>query len=125
MRDKHRNIRDNFDRLERISAKGPNSQDFIEPKVQGLWRVASASDFSPDELASLKVELMHYESRLLKLRHMHSEHAMSSEKYKNARSGDKKHDKLTVLEENIKKQSRKVEKLHEEIERRIFKHSEL
>lgn len=55
LRDTHRNIRDNFDRMERIVAKGPNSQDFIEPKVQGLWRVALSSDFSPDELASLKV----------------------------------------------------------------------
>lgn len=55
LREKHRDLRDNFDRLERIAAKGPKSQDFIEPKVQSLWRIAVGSNFSADELASLKV----------------------------------------------------------------------
>ncbi|XP_053680930.1 alpha-2-macroglobulin receptor-associated protein [Anopheles nili] len=122
LRDKHREIRDNFDRLDRIASKGPNSQDFVEPKVQGLWRVAIASDFSADELASLKVELLHYESRLLKLRHMHAEHALSLEKHKQS---DAKADTHRLMEDNIKKQTRKVEKIQEEVERRIFKHAEL
>ncbi|XP_053667596.1 alpha-2-macroglobulin receptor-associated protein [Anopheles marshallii] len=122
LREKHREIRDNFDRLDRIASKGPNSQDFVEPKVQGLWRVALASDFSADELASLKVELLHYESRLLKLRHMHAEHALSLEKHKQS---DAKADTHKQMEDNIKKQTRKVEKIQEEVERRIFKHSEL
>lgn len=82
LRDKHRDIRDNYDRLERITGKGPNSKDFIEPKVQGLWRVALASEFTADELASLKTELLHYESRLMKLRQLHAEHAIASEKHK-------------------------------------------
>lgn len=124
LRSKHQDIRDNFDRLERIAAKGPNSKDFIEPKVQGLWRVALAGGFSTDELASIKTELLHFEKRLMKLREMHAEHAIASEKYKNTH-GDKKHDKLSFHEENLKKHSRKVEKFQEEIERRIFKHSEL
>ncbi|EDS26155.1 conserved hypothetical protein [Culex quinquefasciatus] len=124
LREKHRNIRDNFDRLERIASKGPDSQDFVEPKVQGLWRVALASNFTADELASLKVELLHYESRLLKLRHMHAEHALSMEKYKGAKHGDKA-DTHRMMEENIKKQTRKVEKIQENVEKRIFQHSEL
>lgn len=82
LRAKHQDIRDNFDRLERVAAKGPGSQEFIEPKVQGLWRMASNSNFSVNELASLKVELLHYESRLLKLRHLHAEQALNREKYK-------------------------------------------
>uniref|UniRef100_A0A182JU11 Alpha-2-macroglobulin RAP C-terminal domain-containing protein n=1 Tax=Anopheles christyi TaxID=43041 RepID=A0A182JU11_9DIPT len=122
LREKHREIRDNFDRLDRIASKGPNSKDFVEPKVQGLWRVALSSDFSADELASLKVELLHYESRLLKLRHMHAEHALSLEKHKHS---DAKADTHKLMEDNIKKQTRKVEKIQEEVERRIFKHSEL
>lgn len=122
LRDHHRGLRDNFDRLERKTAKGPNSKDFIEPKVQGLWKVAVASNFTVDELASIKVELLHYESRLLKLRHMHAEHALGTEKYKNHKTGDKKHDKLTFMEENIQKQTRKVEKLGADIERRVFNH---
>uniref|UniRef100_A0AAG5CXS3 Alpha 2-macroglobulin receptor-associated protein n=1 Tax=Anopheles atroparvus TaxID=41427 RepID=A0AAG5CXS3_ANOAO len=122
LREKHREIRDNFDRLDRVASKGPNSKDFVEPKVQGLWRVALASDFSADELASLKVELLHYESRLLKLRHMHAEHALSLEKHKQS---DAKADTHKQMEDNIKKQTRKVEKIQEEVERKIFKHSEL
>ncbi|EAT37199.1 AAEL010784-PA [Aedes aegypti] len=124
LREKHRDIKDNFDRLERIAAKGPDSQDFIEPKVQGLWKIAVHSNFTADELASLKVELLHYERRLLKLRHMHAEHALSMEKHKNAKHGDKA-DTHKMMEENIKKQTRKVEKLQEEVEKRILKHAEL
>lgn len=45
--------------------------------------------------------------------------------YLQNKHGDKKHDKLAILEENIKKQMRKVEKFQEDVERRIFKHSEL
>lgn len=82
LREKHRDLRDNYDRLERIAAKGPNNQEFIEPRVQSLWRIAASSNFTADELASLKVELMHYESRLLKLRHLNAEHALNQEKYK-------------------------------------------
>lgn len=82
LREKHRDLRDNIDRLERIASKGPNSMEFIEPRVQGLWRVATASNFSEDELKSLKLELLHYESRLMKLRQLHVEQALNREKYK-------------------------------------------
>lgn len=95
----------------------------MEPKIQGLWRAALAGDFSPQELASLKVELLHYESRLMKLRHLHAEHALQKEKYKTKLAG--KEDSFDHLEQNIKKQTRKVEKIHEEMERRVFKHLEL
>lgn len=80
VRKQHRELRDNLDYLERKAAKAPNSQEFIEPRVQELWRVASASNFSTDELASLKVEMMHYESRLLKLRHLNAELALFKER---------------------------------------------
>lgn len=48
-------VRDGFDRLNTIAAKGPNSREFIEPQVQNLWRIAVESNFSNDELESLKV----------------------------------------------------------------------
>lgn len=124
LRDHHRQLKDGYDRLERVASKGPKSEDFVEPKIQGLWRVALASNFTADELASLKIELLHYESRLLKLRHMHAEHALVQEKQKVAKSGDKV-DQLNHLEETIKKQTRKVEKIAEEVEKRVFQHSEL
>ncbi|KAL5283178.1 LRPAP1 family protein [Megaselia abdita] len=82
LRDHHRGIKDNIDRLERVVSRGPNSKDFVEPRVQALWRDALNTSFSQKELESLRDELMHYEARLLKLRHLHVEHALSREKHK-------------------------------------------
>lgn len=56
-REKHRDIRDGYDRLHRLSAKGPKSNEFVEPKVQGLWKLATETNFTTDELESLKVGL--------------------------------------------------------------------
>lgn len=124
VREHHRGIKDHYDRLERMISSGPHSQDFIEPKVQGLWRVALASNFSAKELSSIKSELHHFESRLLKLRHLHAEHALHKEKYKNEKQSGK-NDRFEDMEDHIKKQTRKVEKLQEGIEKTIFKHTEL
>jgi hypothetical protein len=125
VRDKHREIRDNADRLERLTARGSNESDFIEPKVQGLWRIAQAGNFTPDELASIKIELHHFESRFLKLRTMHAEHALTMEKNKAIKPGDKHYDRIEELEVKIKKQSRKVEKIQEDLEKKLMKHTEL
>lgn len=125
VRDKHRELRDNADRLERMTARGSNHSEFIEPKVQGLWRMAQAGKFSAEELASIKVELHHFEARFLKLRTMHAEHALTMEKYKSVKPGDKQHDRVSDLEGKIQKQSRKVEKLGAELEKRLLRRSEL
>lgn len=124
LREHHKNIKNHYDRLERLVSSGPHSQDFIEPKVEGLWRVAKASNFSEKELSSIKSELHHFESRLLKLRHLHAEHAIQQEKYKNEKQKDK-NDRFAEMEDHIKKQTRKMEKIQENIEKTIFRHSEL
>ncbi|XP_034115943.1 alpha-2-macroglobulin receptor-associated protein [Drosophila albomicans] len=124
LRGHHTGIKDHYDRLERLVSSGPHSQDFIEPKVQGLWRVAQASNFTDKELASIKTELHHFESRLLKLRHLHAEHALHKEKYKDEKHKDKSN-RFEDMEDQLKKQTRKVEKLQENIEKTIFKHTEL
>lgn len=124
LRGHHVGIKDHYDRLERLVSSGPHSQDFIEPKVQGLWRVAQANNFTDKELTSIKTELHHFESRLLKLRHLHAEHAMHKEKYKDEKHKDKSN-RFDDMEEQLKKQTRKVEKLQENIEKTIFKHTEL
>jgi alpha-2-macroglobulin receptor-associated protein len=108
-----------------MTARGSNSSDFIEPKVQGLWRIAQAGNFTADELSSIKIELHHFESRFLKLRSMHAEHALTMEKYKSVKPGDKHNDRIDELEGKIKKQSRKVEKIQEDLEKKLFKHTEL
>lgn len=55
LRDLHYELKDGYDRLHLIAAKGPNSREFVEPKVQGLWKLAVEANFSNDELESLKV----------------------------------------------------------------------
>lgn len=126
LRTHHRDLKDSYDRLNRIASKGPKSQDFVEPKVQGLWRIAVKSNFSADELASLKTELLHYENRLLKLRHLQAEHALGQERFGDKKVMGHKSDGEELMEETIKKHARKVEKLHDYLEKRITsKHSEL
>lgn len=147
-REKHLDLRSGFDNLDRKTAKGPNHNEFIEPKVQGLWRVAQQGKFSDEELDSLKVhkihfkwlenrkiysdnslkiplfdlqeELHHYESRLLKLRHLHTEAALEA-----ARKGKENYDSMNSSQ-HIKKHARTVEKLHMDLEAKILqKHTEL
>ena len=54
-REKNRDLKLAYDRLERMALSGPKSKEFEEPKVQGLWRVAQKADFTSDELESLRV----------------------------------------------------------------------
>ncbi|KAK9695341.1 Alpha-2-macroglobulin RAP, N-terminal domain [Popillia japonica] len=125
IRDKHRDIKDGYDRLHILAAKGPNSKEFVEPKVQGLWKIALETDFTADELESLRIELMHYENRLLKLRHMQVEAALN-EDYNKGKMAGLKTDGLKLVDENIKKQARKVDKIHLDLETKIMqKHIEL
>lgn len=60
LRDLHTEVRDGFDRLNIIAAKGPNSREFIDPQVQNLWAIAVTSNFTNDELESLKVKFFSY-----------------------------------------------------------------
>ncbi|KAG5317490.1 AMRP protein, partial [Pseudoatta argentina] len=121
LREKHLELRNGIDRLDRLTAKGPNYKEFIEPKVQGLWKTALEAKFSPEELASLKEELLHYESRLLKLRHLHAEEALEAAQKKQL------HDlENSTAEQHIKKHIRTVQKLHMDLETKIMqKHTEL
>lgn len=48
---------DMIDRLDKLTAKGPNHKEFTEPKVQGLWQTVLEAQFSPEERASLKVKI--------------------------------------------------------------------
>ncbi|XP_020297143.1 alpha-2-macroglobulin receptor-associated protein [Pseudomyrmex gracilis] len=119
LRKKHLELKNGFDRLDRLTAKGPNHRDFVEPKVQDLWRTALRANFTSDELRSLKEELLHYESRLLKVRHLHTEAALEA-----AEKGQL-HD-LDASEQHIKKHIRTVQKLHNDLETKIMqRHTEL
>lgn len=70
---------------------------------------------------------MHYENRLLKLRHLQAEAALGSDRRVNKEKlAGEKSEGVLLMEETIKKQARKVEKLHLNLETRIMqKHIEL
>lgn len=67
---------------------------------------------------SLQTELHHYEKRLLKLRNLHLEHAVSKDNRDPKLAGEKV---MPDLEHEIKKQSKKVEKLHADISSKILR----
>ncbi|KAL3278186.1 hypothetical protein HHI36_013525 [Cryptolaemus montrouzieri] len=121
IRDQSKDIKEGFDKLVVLTAKGPSSKDFVEPKVQGLWRIALDSNFTADELESLKVELIHYENRLLKLRHLQADTALNEEKYRiHKKAVGSKPVEESFIKDQIKKHTRKVEKIHLDIESRIL-----
>lgn len=55
LREKHREIKDSFDNLERKTSQGRNRREFVDPKVINLWNVALQNNFTASELAALKV----------------------------------------------------------------------
>lgn len=55
LREKHRDLKDSYDNLERKAAQGRNRQEFVDPKVISLWNVALENNFTASELAALKV----------------------------------------------------------------------
>ncbi|XP_044757649.1 alpha-2-macroglobulin receptor-associated protein [Coccinella septempunctata] len=121
IREQSKVIKEGYDHLALLTAKGPSSREFVEPKVQGLWKIAVESEFSPDELESLRVELLHYENRLMKLRHLQAEQAINEEKFNlhKAALGSKPGDE-SFVKDQIKKHARKVEKIHLDLESRIL-----
>ncbi|XP_046406421.1 alpha-2-macroglobulin receptor-associated protein [Ischnura elegans] len=122
LREAHHDIREGYDKLQRLTAKGPLNRDFFEPKVQKLWILATQAKFSPSELESLRTELKHYEGRILKLRALQAEAALGEVK----KVAGSKPEILEKSEEKIKKHARKIEKLHLDLEARIMqKHVEL
>ncbi|KAL1465148.1 hypothetical protein WDU94_004738 [Cyamophila willieti] len=124
LRQAHQEIKDGYDRLHRISLSGPDSREFVEPRVQVLWSMAQKGNFSDSELESMRVELHHYEKRLLKLRHLQAEAALDSNDIRKM-TGEKIENDMNEV---IKKQQRKVQKYHLHLESKITggeKHMEL
>lgn len=55
LREKHRELKDLYDNLERKTAQGRSRREFVEPKVINLWNSALENNFTAQELAALKV----------------------------------------------------------------------
>lgn len=71
------------------------------------------------------MELLHYENRLLKLRHLQAEAEIHKDSLKSNSDGKLTEDALFEMDK-IKKQVRKAEKLHFTLENKILsRHNEL
>lgn len=130
-----------YKQLQNYATYGLEEKPFTSAKTVGLWKLAQANNFTPIELEDIRGELMHYEMQLHKLRLIEEEFARANSNYQNkvnvvilfVKSRDENkifffyfiQDKLKLpeVEEKIQKYARKIEKLQEEIERRIFLHA--
>ena len=55
LKTKHRAMKEDYERLERLSRAPSSDYDFTEPNVIDLWLLAKKANFSTEELDSLKV----------------------------------------------------------------------
>lgn len=126
IREKHRELKEGYDRLNKVAATGPDSKEFVEPKVAGLWKLAIRGDFTQEELESLHTELKHYEHRLLKVRHMTGQLNVLQDRVSDDIEKMQSTEGQRIMQERLTKQQRKVDKLHEDLEMRILqRHLEL
>ncbi|KAG1651050.1 Alpha-2-macroglobulin receptor-associated protein [Nymphon striatum] len=122
LREKHVQLKEEYDELHQKSVGGPFADEFRDPKVKILWKLAREADFSIKELESIREELQHYEQRANKLLHLETELLKMNEKH----DDDTKIEAKSHVSKKIKQLSHKVNKLHEDLEVRIKKrHYEL
>lgn len=70
--------------------------------------------------------MLHYENRLLKLRHLHAESEFNADRRAAKLNGEKLTEGIRAMDETVRRQERKVEKLRLDLEARIMqKHIEL
>merc|ERR1712059_97347 len=101
-----KDLKQNYDRLHRLATNQPVENQFGEPKVAGLWRLALTAKFEPTELESLRQELVHYERRLEKMRFLEAE--------------------LRLVDRRLGKHTEEVAKLRESLEsKNLARHNEL
>ncbi|XP_074598090.1 alpha-2-macroglobulin receptor-associated protein [Brevipalpus obovatus] len=126
LQDKHIQVKKSYDTLKskvREASVKTGDGDFDEPRVQKLWDLAKKSNFAPDELASLKEELTHYQTRVRKLKYFEDQLENDIHLGKNKPKPGKEE---THLEHKVKELVHKVDKLHNHLETKIMRrHIEL
>jgi len=121
-------LKRDYERLHRLATNQPVESPFHEPKVAGLWKLALESKFEPEELASLRQELAHYETRLEKMHFLQAELKLVDERHggKFGPDDDDKTEGRGIMDRKLEKHTSHVAKLHETLEGRIMaRHNEL
>lgn len=121
-----KDLKQNYDRLHRLATNQPIENHFAEPKVAGLWRLALAAKFDPEELESLRQELVHYERKLDKMRFLKAELKLVDERHGGKYDDDDKPEGRRIMDRKLAKHTEEVVKIHESLESSILaRHNEL
>jgi len=132
LKNKHFEIKEDYKRLSdkvlnSAEAFKSSKDEFEEKKAQNLWELALKSDFTKEELISLREELDHFENRIKKLRHFETQLEVDSMNGKHMNQNvDMAVDDDKHVQRKVKDLKHKVNKLHIELETRIMqRHIEL
>ncbi|XP_072849196.2 alpha-2-macroglobulin receptor-associated protein isoform X3 [Pogona vitticeps] len=135
LKEKLHSINQGFERLRRVSHQGYDStSEFEEPRVIDLWDMAKSTNFTQEELESLREELKHFEAKVEKHHHYQKQLEISHQKLKHVEGmGDDEHlskhkEKYAMLQEKTKDLGYKVKKHLQDLSGRIsrgFQHNEL
>lgn len=125
LQDKHIEVKKSYEKLKsqvRDRNIRPLDREFEEMNVQKLWDLAKKSDFTSDELASIKEELNHYQTRIKKLKYFQLQFENEQLEGKKLKPGKEE----SHLERKVKELDQKVNKVHNYIETKIMRrHIEL
>ncbi|XP_069561032.1 alpha-2-macroglobulin receptor-associated protein [Brachyistius frenatus] len=133
---KMRDLNQGFERLRKLSHEGfTEDSEFREPRVIELWEAAKRTNLSNDELASLKEELRHFETKVEKHSHYQEQLELSHQKLRHVETlGDEEHikrnqEKYNTLAEKTREMGYKMKKhmqdLSNKISSRGLEHNEL
>lgn len=112
LREKHSKIKKGYDELHQKIKSGsinPNAP-FKEKRINELWNIIVKSNFTKEELETIKEELEHYQIRIEKLKHFQNQlerHRIGTKDYSTNANED---EEAKHLRRRVKELSQKVEK---------------
>ncbi|XP_052775018.1 alpha-2-macroglobulin receptor-associated protein-like [Mya arenaria] len=129
MKAKHKEVRESLKTLEgkvkNKPADGDTGQgvEFEDARVYHLWALAQKAGMNEKELASLKTELGHFESRVRKAEYLSDKVKKMDLKFQEGQDvNTKEHESL---KEKAQFHNRKVEKYHDDLKSRIQRRIDL
>lgn len=126
LKEKHQEVKKSFDAIKVKVREKTVGEDFEEENVQKLWNLAQRSDFTLEELESLKEEFKHYQTRIKKLKYFQDQLHTDQLQGKNTFNQLDEKKGMSHLQSKVKELNYKVNKIHLDLESRILKrHVEL
>ncbi|XP_071953494.1 alpha-2-macroglobulin receptor-associated protein-like [Antedon mediterranea] len=127
----HKRLNKDFQTLNVKTIPEEERGGFNEPRIINFWKDAQKTNFTEEELISLKEELRHFEGKLMKYDTMQEEAMYAERTYKKKKMNGEKVDmkKHTAMREKVKDIGNSVKKfftsMKEKISSRKQQHNEL